>query len=779
MTVSEQTAKRLFFFALVFSPLAFGTVEPWSCAVMETAAAGALFVYMALAVKHTRPLPEVPGFFFLALMLGWVLFQLAPLPAAVVRLLSPEAFEIHQNAVFAGKSSLWMTLSLHPSETAARFLRYAAYAGVYILTIQLLADRDRLRQAVVLVTVFGALLSFSSILQLYLTEDRALWFRLVQHGSIMGPYINRNHYAGLMGMILPVVLGLFLFFRPRLGNSNLFKSVVEILSQEKANLHILVGSAAVLIATSIVLSLSRGGMISTCLALLVFTALLARRRISRSGTLITASFVLLACLSVSWFGWEPIFERFRSLRIEQMLAKVSRISYWQDSIEIISEFPVTGAGYGTFKDIYPAYQSIGENHYATHAHNDYLELLVEGGGVGFLLFAGFFLTWLAKSCRAFKTRRDPYAILIYIGCVSGTSAIVFHSFADFNMQIGANGLWFFFLLGLAVSAANTRMQLPKPATRLPDRGGAATRGLGLGLSAFFLAGVLVFSGSSVLGDLYYSSIQDYEMRLDTPAKDLEKIRSMALRALRFDPWEAPCAYTAADAAWLLGEREAAEAEFLRAIRLNPVKSHYYKRYGVFLAQAGKTERAERMLELAVRYAPVRSDTALEYGALLFLRGKKEEGLRQLKRAVSLNPDTISQALGAMAVSGVSVDEMRQAVPDIPDAAVAFGRFLQSTGEPEAAEMSYRHALSLMEAGKAAKCRHVFRIYRFFERQGRIQEAMDVLQRAEALFPRDAGIRIRLGDLYREQGIYYKAREKYEAALLIDPDNRAAQSRLQN
>ncbi len=775
---SKQTAKRLFFFALVFPPLAFGTVEPWSYAVMEIAVAGALLVCLVRGMADNRPVSEVPGLFFVVLMLGWVLFQLVPLPPDLVRILSPAAFNAHQNAVPGGESHLWMTLSVHPRATLAEFFRYATYAAIYILTVQLLANRDVLRQTVFAVTVFGALLAFSSILQLYLTMDMALWVRHVPVNSmIVGPYICHNHYAGLMAMIFPVVLALFLFLKPRIRNTSILKGIKEVVSQEKANIHILVGTAALLIVVSIVLSLSRGGMISTCLALLVFTALLLKKRISRTSRLLITLIVILACLCVSWFGWEPIIERFSELKNKTGAIENSRLDYWKDSVRIIRAYPFTGSGFGTFKDIYHSYQSIGENHYVDHAHNDYLELLAEGGAIGFLLFAAFLAAWLIKSYRTFKTRRDPYSIYIYIGSLAGVSAMICHSVSDFNMQIGANGLWFFFLLGLAVSAANTRMQLPEPATKLAAINDKRGRNLLLVFSGALFVAVLVFSGINLAGSFYYTHIADYQMDLDTPDADLKKIRSIASLAARFDPRNAAYVYAAADASWLLSDREAAEAGFLRAIRLNPVKALYYKRYGLFLTQAGETDRAERMLELSVRYDPVRSDNALEYGALLISQGKKEEGARQLRRAIELNKDTIRYALGTMAVAGFTIEEMRRAMPDLPAAAVAFGKFLDSAGEPEAAENSYRHALDLMAAGRGFRHSDIYRIYRFFKNQGRTQAAMEVMQRAEALLPRDAGIKIMLGDLYKAQGIFYKAKAKYEAALLIEPGNERAIKRI--
>ncbi|MFO7840431.1 MAG: O-antigen ligase family protein [Desulfosalsimonadaceae bacterium] len=775
----EKFSKRLFLFALIFAPLAFGTVEPWSCAVMEIAVFAALFLHFLHARQSGEPFCEVPGLFFLGLFLGLFLLQAVPLPALLVRFVSPASFEIQQNAAFARGGEAWMTLSVHPRATVHAFFRYAAYAAFYILTVQLLCRKEMLKKTVSAVTIFGAALAFSSILQLYLTEDMALWVRHVPVNSmVMGPYVCHNHYAGLMEMILPVVLALFFFYRPRLRNPSLVKGVVEIFGQEKANIHILIGAAALLIGTSIFLSLSRGGIVSTCLAFLVFVMLLSRRRITRSGPILFAFVVILIGLSVSWFGWDMVIERFAELRNEQGGIENARLDYWKDAGAAFRDFPAAGAGFGSFADIYRPYQSLGPNHFVDHAHNDYIELAVEGGIMGLLLAAGFLAVVFFKSYRVFAGRRDRFCIYLYIGSITGVVALLLHSFTDFNLQIGANGLWFFFLPGLAVSAANTRMQLGGDATKLKKRllTGRARRAA-LAASGVFLALAVLVNFSFMLGDFYYSHIEDYRVEAGAPDADLERVRQIAGYAAMFDPLSAKYPYKAANAAWLQGEREAAEAGFLRAIARNPVSSRYFKRYGRFLSQGGRQEEAERMLELSSSYFPASPENALEYGSLLLLRGKTEKGLRFLRKAASLDADLLGKVFAVLGVEGFSPVEMGAAVPETPAALVRFAGYLSDIGEPEAAESKYRQALELMEAGGEFKRQHLFRVFRFFERRGKDREAMGVMLLAEKLLPRDARVKIKLGDLYRGQGIYYKAKEKYKDALLIDPDNKGAKRRL--
>jgi O-antigen ligase len=113
---------------------------------------------------------------------------------------------------------------------------------------------------------------------------------------------------------------------------------------------------------------------------------------------------------------------------------------------------------GSFTTIYPRYRTIPGDAIADHAHNDYLEFFSDGGIIAFLLGAWFLLVLFYKSYRAFLKRREFYAMYIFVGSIAGIIAILIHSITDFNLHIGANGLYFFFLSGLAVSAAHTRLR---------------------------------------------------------------------------------------------------------------------------------------------------------------------------------------------------------------------------------------------------------------------------------------------------------------------------------
>ncbi len=780
-----KLSKILFFFLIFFTPLAFGTTELWSYAVMEVSTALALLLLIVHLLGHKGSFYSVPGLLPLLFFLLYIVFQIIPLPPNLIEWLSPSAFQIHHTVNQICDIDAWMTLSVNKKATLTELARYSTYVLFYVLTVQLLKEKSLLQTAALSIVLFGGLLAFSSILQFYLTEDMALWFRHSPNNSIVvGPYANHNHYAGLMEMIFPVVLGLFLFYRPRIRNTSLIKGIAEMMSQEKANIHILIGMAALLIIISIFVSLSRGAMLSTCLALIFFTYMMLNRRISKSNTLVILSVIILSALAIGWFGWDQIFERFASLKKAQGVIYESRLDFWKDTADIIKHNPVTGTGIGTFSHYYPLHRTIISDRFLTHAHNDYLELLAEAGIIGFILVSAFLISLFYKTFRVFKKRRDAFSIYLFMGCITGIISILFHSFVDFNLHIGANGLWFFFLAGLAVSAANTGIQRKSQKTRLTPITSSIQKGGVLLLASTLSVLVLLFNISVLLGNFYYTNIRNYSISSTTPASTLKKIGTIADYTIRFDPFHAESNFIKANAAWFLNDLESAKNHFISAVRIDPLNSRYLTRFGAFLARQGQPDKTDIAFEKAMQYSPTDPEYTFEYASWLIINKKTAEAIHHMKKVLELDDQFIDRVLTVMIINGIPFDQIQNAIPDTPGSSIAFADFLFESGQIEQAIDRYIATLDLIEKieptpGKDVKAarmkiRHYYlKIYYFFNSHKDFRNAMHVIERAEKRLPLDAKIKVASGDLFYRQGILFKAKEKYEQALYIDPKNQKA------
>ncbi len=783
--MSIKLSKILFFFLFIFTPLAFGTTEPWAYAIMEILTVLAVVLFFFHVLKHRAPVYRIPGLLPLTLFLVYILLQLLPLPPFIIQWVSREAFNIHQTTNILSDANAWMTLSVNHGATLSEFFRYTTYALFYVLTVQLLKEKTTLQTTAIVIVLFGGLLAFSSILQFYMTEDMALWFRHTPRNSIVvGPYANHNHYAGLMEMIFPVVLGIFLFYRPRIGSSSLLKGIAEMMSQEKANIHILIGTAALLIVVSIFVSLSRGAMISTCLSLVLFTFFLLNRKINKGNTILILSVIMVSALCIGWFGWDQIFERFARLKNAQGVIYESRLDFWKDTGNIISHFTLTGSGMGTFSHVYPIFRTVTSNWFLTHAHNDYLELLAEGGIIGFCLAALFLITFFYKTYTVFSKRRDAFSIYLYMGCATGMVSILFHSMTDFNTHIGANGLWFFFLAGLGVSAANTGLRKQSKDTRL-----VPVHSAGKKTGAFIVVGIvaicaIAFNISHLVGSFYYSNIRNYTISANTSPDVLQKFKKVADYAAKFNPLEAEYPFSMANTSWYLNDLDQSRNYFKTSIGLDPLDSRHLNRFGTFLARAGENDKADIAFKKSMLYEQSNPEYAFRYAVWMISNNKVDQGISHMKTVLDLDEKFIDRVLTIMIVKGIDSHQIETVIPKTPGPSIAYAQFLFDTGNTLEAIDRYIETIDLIETVQSDPRKdlkdyertiqsYYFKIYRFFIKYNDLKNAMHVMERAERKLPMDASIKVALGDLFYRQGISYKAAEKYDHALLLQPDNKRA------
>jgi O-antigen ligase len=119
---------------------------------------------------------------------------------------------------------------------------------------------------------------------------------------------------------------------------------------------------------------------------------------------------------------------------------------------MLKDFPLTGTGFGTFREVFPAYMPSGTYMRWNEAHSDWLELLLDGG-----IVAGLLVTWLAIA-YAVQLRRRPAngstrTSWTRVGLLLGLASLTVHAAVDFNHQIPANALLFVALAAMALPTA--------------------------------------------------------------------------------------------------------------------------------------------------------------------------------------------------------------------------------------------------------------------------------------------------------------------------------------
>lgn len=767
----------LFIGLLIFTPLAFGTVETWSIALMEAATFFALFLFLFEKIRQKETfLYEIPGMIPLLCFLVYILLQLIPLPSGIIAIISPEIYNLYQTTQSFEKPIQWMSLSINQKATTAEFFRILCYGTFYILTVQILTDRKLFKRVITVLVVFASVLSLFGILQHVLSNNKIFWLReLTMGGTPFGPYVNRNHYAGLMEMLFPLVLGLFLYYKPHVSYKSFREKIAELFNLQRTNIHILLGFAGVLIGTSVFLTLSRSGIVSLCLSMALFGFMVTVSGMSRARGIIIMIVFLLIALSVGWFGWGPIFERFEKVMNAQGDISEQRLQLWSDSGHIIRDFPATGTGFGSYINIYPRYRTISGDAIADHAHNDYIELLSNGGVIAFLILLWFILTVLYKSFKTYIQRHELYSIYIFLGCIAGIISLLMHSTTDFNLHIGANGLYFVFLFGLAVSAANTRLREGLSETYLRKKP-FPVKIMVVVIAGFFVLNV-IFNSGIIAGKMHFSSIKDRPFSKSSP-QDLMAMREKAYKASRFDPLEAQYHYTIANIERLLTNHNAAFYHYKMAVYRNPVNGEYLQRLGLVLSEMNTYDKAEQLLQAGMMYDASNPERYKRYALWLLARGEREQGTMITRQAISMEPQKTKEYIALMVLNGFRDEAILDALPERVQPHLLFADYLYEIGKEDRAEQEYMHALQYMQNEDPVTPAYFYKVYQYHMGKGRYDDALKIMRKAVQFLPENVGIRLTTGALYEKLGIPYRALEVYKKALDLDPNNEEVKRRIE-
>jgi O-antigen ligase len=291
---------------------------------------------------------------------------------------------------------------------------------------------------------FGFLVAIFGILQHLTFNGKLYWIREMHFGGIpFGPYVNRNHFAGFVELILPLAL------------------IPLVLGRVRRERWLVVGVFAVVPIGALFLSASRGGIVSFGVELALLALLMVFRRTVGKQLLAGAAVLLVALLLVSWLGVDQLLQRFSSLQsLETTVGK--RASMRRDTWQIFVQHPLSGTGLGTLQIVYPPYESLYDGRIVNHTHNDYLEALAETGVLGGLCCAWFLGVLLWDSIKRFRQLNTSFPAALQLSGLVACSGFLVHSLVDFNLHIPSNALLFFLMAHLATSEIQQATPLGTP-----------------------------------------------------------------------------------------------------------------------------------------------------------------------------------------------------------------------------------------------------------------------------------------------------------------------------
>ena len=446
--------KLITIFVIATIPIPFAAVQPWvwsfySLMMIIT------FIFSLWINHQPRQIKNNFQKYSLSLFFIWALILCGPFSSpSVLRILSPVRAATLINA--------WELTSSEYSRQAISYLYKDAVAWwiflfsllLFYLAIRgLCYDKKTLKRIVIIMIVIGLAEAIYGMIQALVPSMGVLWVDYIQAylGSARGTFINRNNFAGFIEMIWPLALGLTLSMASRIH------SIKMVLHSDRLNRQALMVLCIIVFLLTLILTRSRAGIICGLFGFLVFFTLArpGMQKRSKQIQIMLGGVLLLLVIYTMTIGIGPVIERFFTIGSDGG----SRISFWRDSLKIIRDHPL-GIGLQNYENVMSIYnQSARSDKILVYAHNDYLQLLIETGWIGFFALTSAILVFLVKCVRRIRNlnfRTDPLRFYLAVGAFSGIASIGVHSFFDFNLQIPANCVYFVVLMAILSGCTQPR-----------------------------------------------------------------------------------------------------------------------------------------------------------------------------------------------------------------------------------------------------------------------------------------------------------------------------------
>ncbi|MFC1761543.1 O-antigen ligase family protein [Planctomycetota bacterium] len=461
--VLEQTIEVLVVVLLAFMPFVFGVVQAWSEEVVLLLAGviSILFVIRSLLIGRTLLVKSwiyVPIGVFIVL----IIIQIIQCPRGVVHVLSPNSLNLRQELLkdLLGSDKLLskMAISLYPYATWHGLRLVLVQATVFIVVLNIYRRPEQIKRLLLAISIIGGTVALLAVCQDLLGNGKIYWFFSNPKGpALSGPFVNHSHFGQFMNLSMGAALGLLLLrFDEVFNHRNITPTIVsDYLCSKQATDIWLLTAFMVLGAASVFISLTRGGILSMLVAGVLTTLLLGHQKTALEGRGWIMTVVALgAAVCVVYVGFDATYERLATFADIQT-AGGGRWQMVKNTMAAWPQFALLGTGLGTYAVVYPSFDSAETSALATHAENEYVQILMETGLIGLLTVIVFLGIVLRHFLRCHRTANAPFCVVAY-GLGYGMIAVAFHSLTDFGQHLPANGVLSTIFCALMIVVANTR-----------------------------------------------------------------------------------------------------------------------------------------------------------------------------------------------------------------------------------------------------------------------------------------------------------------------------------
>ncbi|WP_340677099.1 O-antigen ligase family protein [Paraglaciecola sp.] len=346
----------------------------------------------------------------------------------------------------------WYYLSTDLGQSQVSLIKSLGYFCLFLSCLMLIDDEKHLRRLLLVLVFSGLIQAIYGVLEVLSGNGFSLVFDLPISESATGSFVYKNHFANFLLLCLSAGVGLMVTdieinksqppqdWRIRLINTLLTsKTLIRI-------------SLAIMVI-ALVMSRSRMGNIaffSAMIAVSMLVFLQDRKKSKGLGILLVSMLIIDLFIVSKWFGLEKVQQRLA----ETSFSQETRDEVVIDSLPIVKNYPIIGSGAGSFYSVFPSYKNSIINPFYDHAHNDYLEIVIEYGILGFTFLGMLVFFSFIKAVTALKKNASPLSKGTAFACLMAYLGMLIHMSVDFPLQAPANAVYFVIFIALPLISNN-------------------------------------------------------------------------------------------------------------------------------------------------------------------------------------------------------------------------------------------------------------------------------------------------------------------------------------
>lgn len=583
--VLERTVEVVLLALITFTPWFFAGMDPFAEWIISLGVVVLALLWAAHTLLSWRlTIPRCYLTLCLVGLFAYVGWQVTPLSPELLKTLSPSAYELRQQMLPAqpevvsggGVSGVHtsgpVTLSLYPYATRTALGQIAILFVFFFAARTLATSSGAFKRLAVVVVLNGTALVVFGLVQNLSSGSHLLYWTYQTDGTAYGPFVNRNHFAFYINLSLGVGLGLMASLlhqrqtslpggsrrssrrssrssRGSLAPGGRAEGARSILSSP-ALLWLSLALGLMLLGPFV--SLSRGGMVACLMGGLVcFLTYFYRSRVTPNlGPILVVA--AIGVMFLLWLGVEAMRARFLTIQDPEDVY-AARVELWERTGPWFQAYPIWGTGEGTFVFVERLYihQTSDVGVKWEHAHNEYLEAVLEGGVIRLALFLLLLGLAVHLCLRALETHRRHATGGLAYGLLFAFTTLLMHSFVEFGLHIPAIMLLAAVLGAQASAAASDSNGVSTSANASPKDGSSPTAhhppAAWASLGGIAPAAGAILAGVFAVGLLSDAWKRYNASRLQNAAVRLQKISGEEARLLQIKYLEAASRITPQDA----------------------------------------------------------------------------------------------------------------------------------------------------------------------------------------------------------------------------------------